>query len=172
MGLSRAANTACTGFSRKSCPHNMRWSGFAVGTERPKPKRSINWFSVGLPQPAYAFVRDMSVNNKQSIEWNSSGEGAKRRVGFPLSHLSNLTANGAFIVTIVFWTKALLSDELKKHQFFQHRKICWLTRVISLMPLNRKMERQCPCFHNRALSCDVLPPCWRAKTIHYLSSGK
>ena len=33
---------------------------FAVGTERPKSKRSMK-FSVGLPQPEYAFVRDMSV---------------------------------------------------------------------------------------------------------------
>ena len=42
------------------------WSGFAVGTERPKSKLRSMKFSVGLPQPAYAFVSDMSVPQNSS----------------------------------------------------------------------------------------------------------
>ena len=47
----------------------FKWSGFAVGTERPKSKRSIK-FSVDLPQPAYAFVRAITVHISFFAGWH------------------------------------------------------------------------------------------------------
>ena len=47
---------------------DTRWSGFAVGRERPKSKRSVQ-FSVGLPQPVYAVRKWYERPNKQLIHY-------------------------------------------------------------------------------------------------------